>query len=167
MKDVVVGSVLLLGAMLFLLHKNLGYLSAWLLLITIVLKYGVRMHYTAAVLLSIGCVLAVIWISGTALRERFEDLNEEEKHEKKEKKVKEEDDPEPHMDMGSTILTAFKRMNPEQVAQMRGDTKELMETQQQLIETLGMLGPQVQQGAELIKTFQGMFGGNLSEVLKQ
>jgi len=153
MKDVLVASVLLLGAMLFLLNKNLGYLGVWLLLITIVLGYGVRLSYSVAVVLAIGTVLGVIWVSGTALREKFEDLNEEEKKEKTEKK---DDDPEPHMDMGSTILTAFKRMNPEQVVQMRGDTKELMETQQQLIETLGMLGPQVQQGAELIKTFQGI-----------
>jgi hypothetical protein len=42
-----------------------------------------------------------------------------------------------------------------------------METQQQLIQTLASLGPQVQQGAELIKSFQGMFGGNLTDVLKQ
>ena len=50
---------------------------------------------------------------------------------------------------------------------MRDDTKELMETQQQLMETLSSLGPQVKQGAELVKSFQGMFGGNLTEVLKQ
>jgi hypothetical protein len=50
---------------------------------------------------------------------------------------------------------------------MRDDTKELMETQKQLVETLSSLGPQVQQGAELVKSFQGMFGGNISEVLKK
>jgi hypothetical protein len=50
---------------------------------------------------------------------------------------------------------------------MRDDTKELMETQKQLMETLSSLGPQVKQGAELVDSFKSMFSGNLPEVLKQ
>jgi gas vesicle protein len=122
------------------------------------------MKYTPAVLLGIATVTGVIFVSGKLVRERFEDKNEEEKKEEKEKK---DDEPEPHMDMGTTIMNAYKRMKPEQVQQMQEDTKELMETQRQLMDTISMLGPQVQQGAELVKTFQGMFGGNLSDVLKQ
>lgn len=159
--DVLAASVLMLGSIAFLMSRNLAYLASWLLLITVVLAYGARLRYTPAVLLAIGTVLAVIWVSGTRIREQFEDKEE------KEEEKKEEESPEPHMDMGATLLSAYKRMKPEQVQQMRADTKELMETQQQLIETLSMLGPQVQQGAELIKTFQGMFGGNLTDVLKQ
>jgi hypothetical protein len=71
------------------------------------------------------------------------------------------------MDIGSTIMNAYKKMDPAQVQQMASDTKELMSTQKQLMETISMLGPQVQQGAELIKSFKGMFGGNISEVVKQ
>ncbi len=71
------------------------------------------------------------------------------------------------MDKAQTMINAFNGLNPKQVAAMREDTKELMETQQQLIQTLASLGPQVQQGAELIKSFQGMFGGNLFDVIKQ
>jgi len=164
MKDVLVASALLLGAVLLLVQKNLSYLSVWLLLITVVLAYGTRMKYTPAVLLGVATVTGVIFVSGKLVRERFEDKNEEEKNEEKEKK---DDEPEPHMDMGTTIMNAYKRMKPEQVQQMQEDTKELMETQRQLMDTISMLGPQVQQGAELVKTFQGMFGGNLSEVLKQ
>jgi hypothetical protein len=162
--DVAVASLLLLGSVFYLVQKNLAYLSVWLLLITSVLSYGAHMKYTPAVLLGIGTVMGVVIISGGRLRERFEDKNEEEKSEDNEKKS---DDPEPHMDMGTTIMNAYKRMKPEQVQQMQEDTKELMETQQQLMETIGMLGPQVQQGAELVKTFQGMFGGNISDILNQ
>ena len=87
----------------------------------------------------------------------------------------EKDEPSPHdteskehhLDAGTTILHAFQKLNPDQVLQMRNDTKELMETQKQLVETLSSLGPQVQQGAELVKSFQGMFGGNIAEVVKQ
>lgn len=173
MKDVLLASVLFLGAAVFLLNRNLGYLNVWLLLVTIVLTYGARLKYTPAVLLAIGAVGAVIYLSGSFYRERFEDKNQEESAESVEEQRKRDarpqsdttNDPEPHIDMGSTLLSAYKKMKPEQVQQMREDTKELMETQQQLIQTLSMLGPQVQQGAELIKTFQGMFGGSLTDVV--
>jgi hypothetical protein len=158
MKDALIAGVLLLGSELFLLHRNLAYLSVWLLMITIILSYGTRIKYTAAVLLAIGAVFAVILISGQTLRERFEDKNEEEKQ---------DDEPEPHMDIGSTLINAYNKLDKGQIANMQSDTKELMDTQQQLIQTLSSLGPQVQQGAELIKSFQGMFGGNLTDVLKQ
>jgi hypothetical protein len=163
MKDVLIGSLLFLGAAVFLLNRNLEYLSVWLFLITIVLVYGARLKYTPSVLLAIGTVIAVICISGNKYREGFEGDKEEEEKPQSDTT----NDPEPHIDMGSTILSAYKRMKPEQVQQMQSDTKELMETQKQLIDTLSTLGPQVQQGAELIKTFQGMFGGNITDVLKQ
>lgn len=165
MNDAAIASILILGTLAFLARRNLTYLATWLVLITIVLAYGARLRYTPAVILAIGVVIAVIWVSGTRLREQFE--NEKGEEDEKAEPAGDDESPEPHLDMGSTLLSAYKRMKPEQVAQMRNDTKELMETQQQLIETLSMLGPQVQQGAELVKSFQGMFGGNLMDVLKQ
>jgi hypothetical protein len=164
MKDEVIASALLLGGIIYLMNRNLTYLSVWLLIISIILSYGTRMKYTISVLIAIVAVLFVIMISGQRLRERFEDKNEEEKRDDIDKK---DDDPEPHMDMGQTLLSAYKKLDSSQVSQMQSDTRELMETQQQLIQTLSSLGPQVQQGAELIKSFQGMFGGNLTDVLKQ
>jgi hypothetical protein len=164
MKDAYIAAVLLLGAEVFLLNRNLAYLSVWLLMITIVLAYGTRMKYTVSVLLAIGSVLSVIWISGQRIREGLD--NPEKDGEDKEP-AKEGDEPEPHMDKAATMINAFNGLNPKQVASMREDTKELMETQQELIQTLSSLGPQVQQGAEMIKSFQGMFGGNLLDVLKQ
>lgn len=146
------------------MNRNLTYLSMWLLVISVVLAYGTRMKFSFSVAIAMIAVLAVIMISGERLRERFEDKNDEEKREVVDKK---DDAPEPHMDMGQTLLSAYKKLDSSQVSQMQSDTKELMETQQQLIQTLSSLGPQVQQGAELIKTFQGMFGGNLADVLKQ
>jgi len=161
MKDVYIGAILLIIAIFFLMQRNLTYLSVWLLMITIILTYGTRMKYTAAVVFAIGIVLAVIWISGQRIREGM-DVKEKDGEEKNEK----EEEPEPHMDKAETMLNAFNGLSPKQVAAMREDTKELMETQQQLMQTLSSLGPQVQQGAELIKSFQGMFGGNLLDVLK-
>jgi hypothetical protein len=178
--DTAVASLLLLVTIVFLVQRRLGYLAVWLVLITAVIGYGVRMPLVAAVTLGIATIAGVVLVSGQALKENYENPTEsdEKKSEKKEKK-EEDQEPEPHsssksskiedshLDAGSTVLHAFQKLNPEQVLQMRDDTKELMETQKQLVETLSSLGPQVQQGAELVKSFQGMFGGNLTEVLKQ
>ena len=180
--DTAIASLLLLVTIVFLVQRQLGYLAVWLVLITVVVGYGVRMPLVAAVTLGIATVAGVVLISGQALKENYENPSEsdEKKEEKKQTKEAEtKSDPEPHstsksskiedshLDAGTTVLHAFQKLNPEQVLQMRDDTKELMETQKQLVETLSSLGPQVQQGAELIKSFQGMFGGNLTEVLKQ
>jgi hypothetical protein len=175
--DTAVASLLLLVTIVFLVQRQLGYLAVWLVLITVVVGYGVRMPLTAAVTLGIATIAGVVLISGQALKENYE--NPTESDEKKDKEKHEKKDPEPHtdsksakiedshLDAGTTVLHAFQKLNPEQVLQMRDDTKELMDTQKQLVETLSSLGPQVQQGAELVKSFQGMFGGNLTEVLKQ
>jgi hypothetical protein len=64
----------------------------------------------------------------------------------------------PRMDMGSTWLQAYNKLNPEQVTSMKKDTKELMETQRALVETLQTMGPTVQQGMELVNTFSKFFG---------
>jgi hypothetical protein len=180
MKDVLIASILFVCAEAFLLRKRLGYIGVWLLLITIVLAYGTRMKFTASVLMGILTVFLVIYVSGTSLREKFEsdsgeveseseteEKEDEKEEDKKEDKKEKSGEPEPHMDIGSTIMNAYKKMDPAQVQQMTSDTKELMATQKQLMETISMLGPQVQQGAELIKSFKGMFGGNISEVMKE
>jgi hypothetical protein len=167
--DTVVAATMLLIAVVFLVQQKVGYLAVWLLLITVVIGYGVRMPLTAAVVLGVGTVAAVIYISGETLKERYENPS------KKEKETKKEEEPEPHdteskehhLDAGTTILHAFQKLNPEQVLQMRDDTKELMATQKQLVETLSSLGPQVKQGAELVESFKSMFSGNLPEVLNQ
>lgn len=174
--DTAVAALLLLISIVFLVQRRVGYLAVWLLLVTVVIGYGVRMPLTLAATLGIATVAAVVLLSSQALREGYENPNES-------KDKKEDSEPKPHspskgdktednnmdvhLDAGTTVLHAFQKLNPEQVLQMRDDTKELMETQQQLMETLSSLGPQVKQGAELINSFKGMFGGNLTEVLKQ
>ena len=150
------------------MNRNLTYLSVWLLIISVVLKYGTRMSYTVSVVIAVIAVLAVIMISGQRLRERFEDNSDDSTNNiDKDDSPKNDEEPEAHMDIGQTLLKAYNKLDSGQIQGLQSDTKELMETQQQLIQTLASLGPQVQQGAELIKSFQGMFGGNLTDVLKQ
>lgn len=64
----------------------------------------------------------------------------------------------PHMDLGSTFLKAYNKLDPAQISSMKDDTKELMETQKQLMETLKGMGPAVTQGVDLINTFKTYFG---------
>ena len=178
--DTVVAATMLLIAVVFLVQRKVGYLAVWLLLITVVIGYGVRMPLTGAVVLGVGTVAAVVYVSGETLKETYKNPSkkskkngdgfEPEEEKEKEEEVKSEPEPhseEHHLDAGTTILHAFQKLNPEQVLQMRDDTKELMETQKQLVQTLSSLGPQVQQGAELIDSFKTMFAGNLPEVMKQ
>ena len=160
---------MLLIAVVFLVQRRVGYLAVWLLLITVVIGYGVRMPLTAAVTLGIGTVAAVIYVSGETLKERYENPSKKEKEsvkdEEEEPKPHDPESKEHHLDAGTTILHAFQKLNPDQVLQMRDDTKELMETQKQLVDTLSSLGPQVKQGAELVESFKSMFSGNLPEIL--
>lgn len=160
--DILVASVLLLASVVFLVQRRLGYVAFWLLLIAGVLGYGVRMSLTVSVILGILTVIMVILISGYSLREGYENPSQSE-----ESKKDRQDDKESHIDAGTTILHAFQKLKPEQVLQMREDTKELMETQKQLVDTLASLGPQIKQGADLMHSFQDMFGGNVLDVIKK
>jgi hypothetical protein len=126
---------------------------------TTVVGYGIRMPLTMAVLVGAVTVIVVSLISGARYMERFENESSSEEAADNKKKEPSPHSSDPHLDVGSTILHAYRKLNPEQVMQMRKDTQELMETQKNLIETLSSLGPQVQQGVELMDTFKGMFGG--------
>jgi hypothetical protein len=63
-----------------------------------------------------------------------------------------------YVDMGSTWMKAYNKLSPDQLTGMKHDTKELMETQKALVETLQTMGPTVQQGMDLVNTFQKYFG---------
>lgn len=63
-----------------------------------------------------------------------------------------------YVDMGSTWMKAYNKLSPDQISGMKRDTKELMETQKALVETLQTMGPTVQQGMDLVNTFQKYFG---------
>jgi hypothetical protein len=82
-----------------------------------------------------------------------------------EEEDKKEDEKEPestgksaHVDLGSTILHAYRNLSPEQIGGMRRDTKELMELQKELMGTLAEMKPAIEQGAELLGTFSQFFG---------
>jgi hypothetical protein len=77
---------------------------------------------------------------------------------KKYKMPSEADDPEFHLDAGTTFMNAYKALKPEQVAAMTKDTQELMETQKQLMSTLQTLKPLITDGKQMMDMFQSYFG---------
>lgn len=61
-------------------------------------------------------------------------------------------------DQKSSVLDLYNSLSEEQVKGMKQDTKELMETQKQLIKTLGEMGPTLKQSKEILASFQNYFG---------
>lgn len=64
----------------------------------------------------------------------------------------------PHIDVSSTLMKAIQDLNPEQINAMTKDTKQLIETQKSLMGMLGTMKPMMNDGKELMETFQQMFG---------
>ena len=64
----------------------------------------------------------------------------------------------PHIDAGSTLIKAIKGLDPSQINAMTKDTQQLIETQKSLMGMLGTMKPMMQDGKELMDTFQQMFG---------
>jgi hypothetical protein len=152
--DSLVAGVLSVGVTLYFLKKNVPQMLMWILIGYLVSYNFFLRSRTISLLLGIGLAYVVCYIS---TREHFED---EKKLEEKEEKT----DPEPtgkstpHVDLGTTILHAYRNLTPEQIGGMRKDTKELMELQKELMGTLAEMKPAIEQGAELLGTFSQFFG---------
>ena len=152
--DSLVAGVLFLAITYYFLKRNVPQMLFWVILGYLLSFNYVHSSRTTAVLVGILSSYLVCYIS---TREHFE----EEKLEKK----KEEDPKEPeatgksgHVDLGTTILHAYRNLTPEQIGGMRRDTKELMGLQKELMGTLAEMKPAIEQGAELLGTFSQFFG---------
>ena len=64
----------------------------------------------------------------------------------------------PHIDAASTLVKAINSLNPEQINAMSKDTQQLIDTQKSLMGMLGNMKPMLNDGKELMDTFQEMFG---------
>jgi hypothetical protein len=62
------------------------------------------------------------------------------------------------IDEKSSYLQMFKSLKPNEVAGLNTDTKELMATQKQLMETLQNMGPALKEGKNILDTFKNYFG---------
>lgn len=115
----------------------------------------------------------------TTLRESFdasstkeEDNEQQQQQQEKRDKSNTENTPprkeETFLDIGKTFLNAYKSLSPQQIETMKNDTKDLIETQKSLLETIKSLSPIVTEGKQLLDTFKDYFGGSdSSAVLNQ
>lgn len=152
--DTLVAGALFIGVAILLVKRQLGSMLVWVVLGYLVGKYGLHMNHTFSVLLG----LAVVYLISMVTKEHFE--NEEDEKPKKEKHPEpappKTDDP--HVDIGTTILHAYRNLSPEQIGGMRRDTKELLSLQKELMGSLAEMKPAIEQGAELLNTFSTFFG---------
>ena len=66
----------------------------------------------------------------------------------------------PKLDPAETLKKTMKSFDPKTIASMSTDTKELLKTQEGLMNMLTQMRPIMADGKELLSTFSGMFGGN-------
>jgi hypothetical protein len=154
MADLIFAILLGLVVCYYLYSRNATNLIVWVLsgyLLTY--NFGLTKSRTLSVLAGVAVAWVVVYVS---TREHFE-------QEKLDKKT-DNKDPEPtgkstpHVDLGTTILHAYRNLSPEQIGGMKRDTKELMELQKELMSTLAEMKPAIEQGAELLGSFSQFFG---------
>jgi hypothetical protein len=69
---------------------------------------------------------------------------------------------EPFIDVGKTFLEAYRSLSPKQIENMTSDTKELIDTQKALLQTIQSLAPIVTEGRQMLQSFQSTFGDQQS-----
>jgi hypothetical protein len=140
----------------FLIQRNLPGMIIWLGLSYMLFHYLVKMSHFHSVTTSI----FLMHILSIITNNRFESFEEEKKEVEKGPDPAPAKTDDPHVDVGTTILHAYRNLSPEQIGGMRRDTKELMGLQKELMGSLSEMKPAIEQGAELLKTFSQFFGKN-------
>ena len=158
--DSIVAGLLFIMVSIYLVQRQLGFMIAWVVLGFLVAGHGFKLSHTVSILAGIAGVYLVTMITCKTY-ENFENDEKEEKEEKEPKPAPPKTD-DPHVDVGTTILHAYRNLSPEQIGGMRRDTKELLELQKELMGSLGEMKPAIEQGAELLKTFSTFFGDGAS-----
>ena len=145
--DTVVGLLLFAAVSVYLYKRNLTHMIGWVVVVSLVAAKGAGLSDTLSVIVGLVSIHVISMIT----RETFE--NEDKKPEKEAPKPTD-----PHVDVGTTILHAYRNLSPEQIGGMRRDTKELLTLQKELMGSLSEMKPAIEQGAELLKTFGTFFG---------
>jgi len=159
-QDSLLAGLIFIAIAIYLVQRNLGHMLVWVLLTYIFATEIGHVSDTLAVISGLVVVFLISSITKTVW-EGFEDG-------KKEGASTDGSKPEPappktsdpHVDIGTTILHAYRNLSPEQIGGMRRDTKELMELQKELMGSLSEMKPAIEQGAELLQTFSQFFGKN-------
>jgi hypothetical protein len=71
-----------------------------------------------------------------------------------------------HIDAGTTVMNALNSLKPDQIEAMTKDTKQLIETQKSLMGMLQTIAPMVNEGKQMMDTFNDMFGPAMAKAAK-
>ena len=167
--DTLIAGLLFAVVAVFLYQRHLATMIVWVILGYIMAYHVGKLSHTVSVIVGLLLVYLISMVTKKNW-EGFEDKEESEGEEKQEKgsgKSKKSDPQpappktdDPHVDVGTTILHAYRNLTPEQIGGMRRDTKELMGLQKELMGSLSEMKPAIEQGAELLQTFSQFFGKN-------
>ena len=160
--DTLIAGLLFAVVAVFLYQRHLTTMIGWVILGYILAHHVGKLSHTLSVIVG----LVLVYLISMVTKRTFEGFEEkEEKHEKGKGESKKEDPApapaktsDPHVDVGTTILHAYRNLTPEQIGGMRRDTKELMGLQKELMGSLSEMKPAIEQGAELLSTFSQFFG---------
>jgi len=152
MTDKLIAGILAAAAFAYLYTRNHPYAFVWTV-VGYFLAYN-SVFKTSRVLSVIAGVVLTFIVLMHPHRLVFETFENEEESKEPEPTGKST----PHVDLGTTILHAYRNLSPEQIGGMKRDTKELMELQKELMGTLAEMKPAIEQGAELLGTFSQFFG---------
>jgi hypothetical protein len=158
--DSLFAGLLFVAVSIYLVQRNLEFMISWVVLGFLVAAYGFKLSHTVSILAGIVGIYLICMITSKTY-ENFENDKKEEKKETDPSPAPPKTD-DPHVDVGTTILHAYRNLSPEQIGGMRRDTKELLELQKELMGSLGEMKPAIEQGAELLKTFSTFFGDGAS-----
>ena len=151
MTDMLIAGILAAAAFAYLYSRSYPYAFVWTV-VGYLLAYN-SVFKTSRVLSVIAGVVLTFIVIMHPHRLLFEGFENEEKSGEPEATGKAS-----HVDLGTTILHAYRNLSPEQIGGMKRDTKELMELQKELMGTLAEMKPAIEQGAQLLGTFSQFFG---------
>lgn len=157
--ETVLAGALLSFVAAHLLKRRLGSVLVWLGLAIVFASYGLKLGQLMSVVFGI----VVVWGISMVTAKTWEGFEDEVPGKQKEE-AKDSPSPappktgDPHVDVGTTILHAYRNLTPEQIGGMRRDTRELLELQKELMGSLAEMKPAIEQGADLLKTFSTFFG---------
>lgn len=146
--------------------------SLGMIILTIAVGYSVTKNMVTSV--SVGLILGAIFTSLTSVSknvnvENFKSGKSKKKrrHNKKRKEdidnlVDTEPDDNEHFEIDgkTSFVENMKSLGKKETSQLKKDTRELLSVQKQLIETLKDMGPTLENGREIMATFQNYFGSD-------
>lgn len=72
-----------------------------------------------------------------------------------------------YVDTFSTFMETYKSLNPHQIEKMSTDTRELIQTQKSLMDTVKSFAPVLREGREMMSTFKEYFGEGADAAVTQ